>query len=149
MAHTIRTSSEVRADAPRLHPTNGCYNRDWYTDLPAEKEPFDGSHATFAGNGGLGMYVWPQKRTAGEVLAGSHGWAQPLYANRPARLGPRDGEPDGDRECFDPLMRLTRVMNIRGREYVMPNTGYQAAYMLPRHMLAPLVEDPSWYNPCR
>ena len=150
-AKTIRTSGVVREDAPRMHAESGCYNHNWYTDLPPGTggDPFgDGGHSTVQGNGGKGMYVWPTP-TPPSVPPGSHGAAQDLYMTLPARVGQNLGEDAGTRECMNPRERLTRVVHVREREYVVPNVGYQGTFMLPRHMLAPLVEDKSWYSPCR
>ena len=39
---------------------------------------------------------------------------------------------------------VNRTLNIRGQAYVIPDNGYQAMYMLPKHMIGPLLEEKSW-----
>ena len=44
---------------------------------------------------------------------------------------------------------VNRTLNIRGQAYVIPDNGYQAMYMLPKHMIGPLLEEKSWSEPCK
>lgn len=44
---------------------------------------------------------------------------------------------------------VNRTVLIRGREYIVPDNGYQAMYMLPAHMIEPLLKQKSWTEPCR